>query len=397
MFVNQGSFKHSRSHVAKRHEKLHEAEFSPTRMISTRFLLLIVVCGLAGPAAAYTKQQCINMGYTQAGTATYSSSCPCGSLYFTISSSGPSCASRNSNGCVVFDGDCLYASCSAGSHPNCQYSYSAWTCSTSCGTGTLRRTKSCPGASCETGTTTESGGSCTAGAAAAWAVVDVWRVWWHLHSQSLVQYKLLWLLLRWLGLRVAKLLSDRCQSTVVHVVALPVLQRAAVWIWGGDLYTLMQRRMWFVWLWSNFAPGLLFGRRELATVVYLVPLSILQCRAVWVRGDHLFSLVQRGLWLLRHWNNHSARCLFGRRELTAVDGVVPHAILQCAAVRDRRHLLQPLMQRRLWLVRHGSSHATGPLLGSRKHQSMVVLVPHSSMQRDTVWLRVGGACAHLQW
>jgi hypothetical protein len=71
----------------------------------------------------YTRQQCVSMGFSNAGVGTFSSTCPCGQLWFTIRTSGPSCTRLTTDGCADFSWDRLYASCSAGRHPNCKYSF----------------------------------------------------------------------------------------------------------------------------------------------------------------------------------------------------------------------------------------------------------------------------------
>eukprot|EP00048_Salpingoeca_helianthica_P007567 m.112251 g.112251 ORF g.112251 m.112251 type:complete len:336 (-) comp14366_c5_seq8:227-1234(-) len=165
MFRDHRNFR--RSHVAKCRGKLHEAEFSPTIFLKFLFCSLLVA---TTSVEAYTQAQCQSMGYSRAATGTYSMSCACGSLWFTIGSTGPSCVSRTTNGCVSWTGDCSTYDCSASNQ--CYYSYSGWTCSSSCGSGTLRRTRSCPN-SCNP-TATEYGSGCLGGSPSSWGGWSQW-------------------------------------------------------------------------------------------------------------------------------------------------------------------------------------------------------------------------------
>jgi hypothetical protein len=144
--------------------------FSPTlaQWVLAMLTVAATVC-FAPAAASFTHTQCQSRGALRAATGTHSTSCSCGSLWFTIGSPGPSCVSRTTNGCVSWTGDCNTYRCTG---TQCSFSYSSWACSTSCGTGSLRRTRTCRNFCTET--STEWGSSCTAGPAAAWTSWGPW-------------------------------------------------------------------------------------------------------------------------------------------------------------------------------------------------------------------------------
>ena len=127
---------------------------------------------IVSPALAYTTVECRRMGYNYAcDWYAPTSACPCGYAPVRVFGSGALCCYSSS--CELIS-TCNYHQC--GSHPRCDFSYSARQCSTSCGTGFSYSVKTCPSATggCAMGSTVVYYSSCNAGNPRSWTNWGSW-------------------------------------------------------------------------------------------------------------------------------------------------------------------------------------------------------------------------------
>lgn len=137
-------------------------------------LVISLLFALPQTSEAISTYSCTQIpGYMKAAFTTIDSRCPCGNWFSTISDPGAICSRRDTSGCEFADGTCGASDCSRNN--NC-YINGDWQCSTTCGEGTLVRTRTCPAfcSSAATTSTETTNTPCSAGAAKTWSAWSAW-------------------------------------------------------------------------------------------------------------------------------------------------------------------------------------------------------------------------------